>query len=74
MGGWGATEEVFAAERDDMKQKPTCPHCGSDDILCDAIASWDMASQKWVLEDTYDSEYFCRACEAETKYPNWVPA
>lgn len=44
--------------------KPVCDVCGSDDLVRDAAAAWDVATQEWVLLSTYDSTT-CQACERE---------
>lgn len=31
-----------------------CPHCGSDDVVVDAFASWDPIQEDWVLHSVYD--------------------
>ena len=54
-----------------MKEKPTCPHCGSDDVGAEATASWDVAEQKWVLTDIYDCDFYCRHCDAGFGDPEW---
>ena len=43
---------------------PTCPRCGSDDIVKDACARWDQTAAAWSLEGTYDSET-CQTCLRE---------
>lgn len=53
-----------------MKLVPKCRHCGSNDIGCDAIASWDADAQRWKLEATYE-DYFCSDCESNSD-PEWV--
>ena len=46
------------------KYKYICPICGGDNVVSDAWASWDVESQQWVLENTFDQE-FCNDCETE---------
>jgi len=41
-----------------------CTHCGSDDILIDAWAVWDVETQQAVLHSTYDN-WYCESCEGE---------
>jgi len=48
-----------------------CDECGSDDVLTDATAVWNVAQQKWVLGDDFDCERdyrpdFCLECRNET--------
>lgn len=49
---------------DQPKQKPICEACGSEDILVDAYASWDVETQKYVLHSTYDDTR-CNDCGGE---------
>jgi len=42
----------------------TCPYCGSDKVLADAYAAWDVETQEWVLHSTYDDKR-CDACGGE---------
>lgn len=46
------------------KIKYECPHCGSNEILKDAYASWNVELQEWQLETTYDTT-ICNLCEGE---------
>lgn len=39
-----------------------CRHCGSEDVVRDAWASWDVEAQEWVLDQFFDNAY-CRSCE-----------
>lgn len=55
-----------------MNQKPTCPHCGDSDVGATGITSWDVTDQKWVLDDVYDGNFYCRHCDAEFDDPEWV--
>jgi hypothetical protein len=43
-----------------------CKECGSDNVVRDAWASWDLSSQQWVLEDLFDYGY-CNFCEGESR-------
>lgn len=52
------------------KTKPVCEECGSDNVWVDATAAWDIATQKWVLESTFQQEY-CEQCDGETTL-EWV--
>ena len=47
-----------------MKKGYRCTHCGSEDILCDAYAKWNIESQKWELYNVFQQEY-CEQCEGE---------
>lgn len=43
-----------------MKTKH-CPHCGSDNLVIDAFASWNPALEEWELHSTYD-DVVCNDC------------
>ena len=45
--------------------KKVCNVCGSDNVVKDAWASWDIETQRYVLEDFFDNE-FCKDCDGET--------
>lgn len=47
------------------KVQMVCSHCGSDDVMRDAWAEWDVEKQDWVLSSVYDHTY-CEGCEGET--------
>ena len=45
--------------------KPTrrvCSSCGSENVVHDAWASWNVEEQKWELENWFD-DAFCRECD-----------
>ena len=41
-----------------------CEQCGSADVMRDAWARWDPATQAWTLGTVFDAA-FCNACEAD---------
>lgn len=46
------------------KQPPLrmiCSYCGSERVLRDAYAAWDVRRQKWVLQNVFDAA----VCESE---------
>ena len=43
-----------------------CSYCGSDEVLLDSWAQWDVEKQRWVLADTATAT-FCRNCDGETR-------
>lgn len=47
-------------------EKPVCNRCGSDAVLRDAYAEWDVEKQDWVLQNVFD-DAFCEDCEGECK-------
>lgn len=49
-----------------MKIKMVCSECGSEDVLADAWAEWDIDTQEWVLQTTFD-EKFCPDCDCSCK-------
>lgn len=48
-----------------IKLKMICSTCGSDQVVRDAWAEWDVATQEWVLQNVFDYAY-CQACEGDT--------
>lgn len=53
------------------KYRVVCRECGSDDVLADAYASWDVESQRWEAEDVFDKGSHCNACDGECRL-EWV--
>jgi len=48
------------------KIKKVCSLCGSEEVLVDAYAQWDVEKQKFVLNSTFEHSFcFCNACERE---------
>ena len=47
--------------------KKVCSHCGSDDVVNDAVVRWDIRTQAWRLSDIYDDQASCCVCEGDTK-------
>ena len=39
-----------------------CEWCGSDNVIVDAYAAWDVETQQWCLVDTCEKEAFCYDC------------
>lgn len=54
-----------------QKEKPICPYCDSEEVICDANAIWNDDTQQWEVQSTFDSG-FCQSCESETKRFNWI--
>ena len=48
-----------------MAVKYICKTCNSEDVCVDAVASFDVVSQQWQLQSTYDQAY-CLDCDSET--------
>lgn len=53
------------------KEKPVCRKCGSDDVLADAYAAWNVERQEWQLQTTFDKGSVCNACSGECRI-KWV--
>jgi hypothetical protein len=47
------------------KVRMVCETCGSEDVMHDAWAVWDVEEQNWVLGSTFDYMH-CDDCEGET--------
>jgi hypothetical protein len=45
-------------------QIPTCSKCGSEAIKIDSYSIWNVYTQTWELENTYD-DYVCEVCRGE---------
>lgn len=41
-----------------------CASCGSEDVLRDAWACWNVEEQAWELDQTFDHA-FCGHCEGD---------
>ena len=55
-----------------MKQGyPTCPECGSDNIVGEAHVMWDADTQDWYMSSDPNGYYTCCDCDYETKH-EWV--
>lgn len=46
------------------KIKFACEYCGSDNVTCDASASWNIETQQWELCSEYDNTD-CQECQGE---------
>ena len=54
--------------------KPICSRCGSDDIISDARARWDVERQDWDLAGTQDCKT-CGDCGVDSDdLIRWIPA
>lgn len=53
---------------------PTCPECGTDNVVADATVEWDKQAQRWISHSGgyYEKSGFCRDCEEEIRYFEWV--
>ena len=55
-----------------MRIKIVCSKCKSENVMRDAWAVWDVATQEWVLGSVFD-QGFCDTCEGEESLEE-VPA
>ena len=46
--------------------RPRCATCGSDDVVRDAWAFWDVAAGRWVFGAMFDQAR-CEDCDADTE-------
>ena len=53
---------------------PSCPHCGSLEIVTDGALKFDACSGKWLADEPYDTSGFCTSCERSDFSPKWIPA
>lgn len=47
------------------KRHAVCPKCGSEDIVTEAVARWNIETQEWELSSMYDF-IVCCACDGES--------
>jgi hypothetical protein len=52
-----------AAER----YRQVCATCGSEDVLADAFAEWDVENQCWSVQSVMDKGHYCNACGGECR-------
>ncbi|WP_186402124.1 hypothetical protein [Sphingopyxis sp. P1IMeth2] len=56
------------------RARPVCTQCGSDQLVRDASARWDMDAQDWTMSGLYDCTT-CNICGGESDdLARWVPA
>jgi hypothetical protein len=46
-----------------MKVRQICSTCKSENVLRDAFAGWDIAEQKWFLQESFNFGGYCQNCE-----------
>lgn len=46
-------------------RKMVCNTCGSERVLRDAWAEWDILRQEWILQNVFDAAYCEGECEGE---------
>jgi hypothetical protein len=52
-----------AAER----YRQVCATCGSENVLADAYAEWDVENQCWTVQSVMDKGHYCNACDGECR-------
>lgn len=57
-------------EPTETRAYPVCASCGSENVVCDAWASWNKQIDEWELDNTFD-DGFCRDCE-HTGALTWI--
>ena len=45
-----------------MKITKVCKECGSEQVMLDAWAAWDVDKQEWTLYDVFPDSW-CETCE-----------
>lgn len=55
-----------------VKELRICRKCGSQDVVKDAWAKWNIEKQEWVLDNVFDAA-FCNSCEGETTIDEALP-
>lgn len=54
-----------AESRQELKIKPVCVECGSEEIYADYSCRWDKKIQRWIGEDMVGDHYWCASCDDE---------
>ncbi len=47
-----------------IRKKLVCAKCGSDEVVKDAYAQWNVDKQNWEIQNIFDMS-FCEVCECE---------
>lgn len=55
-----------------IEQIPVCPQCGSDNVVADAAARWNLEPQEWQVSNIFDKGHGCDDCGAEDIDFAWV--
>jgi hypothetical protein len=62
----GAGQQRSDESDADEARKPTCPQCGSDNVVADAAARWNPdAPARWEVSCIFDKGHGCDDCGAE---------
>jgi hypothetical protein len=51
----------------DRRFKMVCDECGSDSVLADAYAQWDIEKQDWTVANVFDKGAFCPDCDGDAR-------
>ena len=46
---------------------PTCPECGSTEIIGEVSCMWDAHTQEWYMSGDPNGYYTCLECDNEEK-------
>ncbi len=70
-----ANDRVVKAKQQPDKSAPegdpgrpvrmVCATCGSDNVLADAFAEWDVDNQCWTVQNVFDKGHACESCGDE---------
>jgi hypothetical protein len=44
-----------------------CRECGSEDVLADAFAEWNVEKQEWEINNIFDKGAYCNSCDEESR-------
>lgn len=47
------------------KYRMVCADCGSEEVVKDAYASWNIETQEWEVASTHDKGSYCSICDDE---------
>lgn len=62
----GQMAEALGVPLEGKRIKKVCSLCGSEDVLIDAYAQWDVEKQDFVLNCTFEYSFcFCNKCQGE---------
>ena len=56
---------------DEVRRKPVCPKCGSDNVVADATARWSAERQQWEVSSVFE-QGGCDECGHEDIEFSWV--
>ena len=60
------TEALEVPIEKEKRIKKICGKCGSEDVLIDAYAQWNVEKQDFVLNCTFEHSFcFCNKCQGE---------